>query len=107
MSNKKILVVEDDFGLREALVDTLTLAGFECVEADSGEAALLQLKETDVDMVISDVQMGGMSGLNLLKNIKNSLRKTGDGFISKTSISDYKVFLLIKYGMVKKKLYYR
>jgi len=72
MSNKKILVVEDDFGLREALVDTLTLAGFECVEADSGEAALLQLKETDVDMVISDVQMGGMSGLNLLKNIKNS-----------------------------------
>ncbi len=72
MSHKKILVVEDDFGLREALVDTLTLAGFTCLEADCGEAALLNLKESEVDMVISDVQMGGMSGLNLLKNIKQA-----------------------------------
>ncbi|QOL27090.1 sigma-54-dependent Fis family transcriptional regulator [Thalassotalea sp. LPB0316] len=72
MSNKQILVVEDDFGLREALVDTLSLAGFDCVEADCGEAALIKLKEHHVDMVISDVQMGGMSGLNLLKNIKHS-----------------------------------
>lgn len=72
MSHKKILVVEDDFGLREALVDTLTLAGFTCLEADCGEAALLNLKENEVDMVISDVQMGGMSGLNLLKNIKQA-----------------------------------
>lgn len=72
MSNRQILVVEDDFGLREALVDTLTLSGFTCIEADSGEAALLKLKEHSVDIVISDVQMGGMSGLNLLKNIKHN-----------------------------------
>jgi len=70
MSQSKILVVEDDAGLREALIDTLQLAGYECVEADSGEAALLKLKDQLVDLVVSDVQMGGMSGLSLLKSIK-------------------------------------
>ena len=70
MSTSNILVVEDDAGLREALVDTLQLAGYQCSEADSGESALLLLKNKKVDLVVSDVQMGGMSGLTLLKNIK-------------------------------------
>ena len=71
MSHHKILVVEDDAGLREALIDTLTLAHYQCVEADSAETALLLLKNHSVDIVVSDVQMGGMSGLSLLKNIRN------------------------------------
>jgi len=66
-----LLIVEDDAGLREALLDTLEVAGYNCYEAQSGEAALLQLQENTVDMVISDIQMGGMNGLSLLKNIKN------------------------------------
>lgn len=70
MSSHKILVVEDDAGLREALVDTLMLGGYECVECESGEEALLTLKTTPVSMVVSDVQMGGMSGLSLLRSIK-------------------------------------
>ncbi len=73
MNTSKILVVEDDSGLREALVDTLLLAGFQCIEAESGEVALLQLKNHKVDLVVSDVQMDGMSGLSLLKSIKNNL----------------------------------
>lgn len=71
MNTHKIMVVEDDAGLREALIDTLSLAGYVCVEADSGESALLQLKNHAIDLVVSDVQMGGMSGLSLLRNIKN------------------------------------
>ena len=70
MGNSKILVVEDDAGLREALIDTLLLAGYECLEADSGEQALMTLKQQTVDLVVSDVQMGGMSGLSLLKSVK-------------------------------------
>lgn len=70
MNPHKILVVEDDAGLREALVDTLMLGGYECVECESGEEALLTLKTTQVSMVVSDVQMGGMSGLSLLRSIK-------------------------------------
>ena len=43
MSQARVLIVEDDHGLREAIVDTLLLAGYVCLEADSGEAALLEL----------------------------------------------------------------
>jgi two-component system response regulator FlrC len=71
MAKQKVLVVEDDADLREALVDTLLLAGYQCVEAESGEQALLQLKSHQVKIVISDVQMAGMSGLSLLKSIKS------------------------------------
>ena len=70
MAHDNVLVVEDDADLREALVDTLLLAGYQCIEADSGEQALLQLKNHQINLVISDVQMGGMSGLSLLKSIK-------------------------------------
>ena len=71
MSQGKLLVVEDDAGLREALIDTLLLAGYNCSEVDSGEAALVALNHKKFDLVISDIQMGGMSGLTLLQNIKD------------------------------------
>ena len=70
MTQSKVLIVEDDEGLREALIDTLALAGYEWLEADSAEDALLKLKSHSVDIVVSDVQMAGMGGLALLRNIK-------------------------------------
>ena len=65
MAQSKVLIVEDDEGLREALVDTLALAGYEWLEADSAEDALIKLKAHSVDIVVSDVQMAGMGGLAL------------------------------------------
>ncbi len=76
MSQARVLIVEDDHGLREAIVDTLLLAGYVCVEADSGEAALLSLNRQSVDMVISDIQMGGMDGHTLLSNIRQKYPQT-------------------------------
>lgn len=72
MAQSKVLIVEDDEGLREALVDTLALAGYEWLEADSAEDALVKLKSNAVDIVVSDVQMAGMGGLALLRNIKQN-----------------------------------
>ncbi|WP_417223763.1 sigma-54-dependent transcriptional regulator [Amphritea sp.] len=68
----KILVVEDDADLREALVDTLELAGFDYLEAESGEQALEVIAEHSVDMVVSDVNMGGMDGHQLLAKIQQA-----------------------------------
>lgn len=70
MSKTTILIVEDDAGLREALLDTLLLGDYNVVEADCAEQALLLLSSNAVDLVVSDIQMGDMSGLTLLKNIK-------------------------------------
>lgn len=65
-----ILLVEDDAGLREALQDTLLLAQYQVLLADSAEQALLLLKQHKVQLVISDVQMQGVSGITLLRTIK-------------------------------------
>ncbi|MCV2885424.1 sigma-54 dependent transcriptional regulator [Aestuariibacter sp. AA17] len=73
MNLTKILIVEDDAGLREALVDTLLLGGYQIIEADSAEQAMIKLNESSVDLVISDIQMGEMNGLTLLRSIKNKL----------------------------------
>ena len=65
-----ILVVEDDLALQEAIVDTLKLSGLNTVAAGSGEQALECLSKQRFDMVISDVNMGGMDGHQLLDEIK-------------------------------------
>lgn len=66
----KVLIVEDDLGLREALTDTLALEGLGYVEAGSAEEALQLLKTQSVDMVISDVNMPGMDGHALLAQLR-------------------------------------
>ncbi len=65
-----ILVVEDDPNLREAVCDTLELAGHAVVSADGGEAALGMLSTQAVALVVSDVRMMPMDGITLLKEIR-------------------------------------
>lgn len=71
MNQTSILIVEDDAGLREALSDTLLLANYRVIEADSAEEAMVRLGNHAIDLVVSDIQMGGMDGLSLLRSIKN------------------------------------
>lgn len=70
MAKAQILIVEDDHDLREALVTTLELAKFRVREAESAERALMCLAEGSVDMVVSDVNMPGMSGHELLHEVQ-------------------------------------
>jgi two-component system response regulator FlrC len=72
MSEKQaaILVVEDDPNLREAIADTLELAGKTVLVADGGDAALALLGKGKVAIVISDVRMMPMDGITLLKEIR-------------------------------------
>ncbi|MGH1485047.1 MAG: sigma-54-dependent transcriptional regulator [Cellvibrionaceae bacterium] len=67
----KVLVVEDDPSLREALQDTLSLAKYESIAAPDAETALqLLAKHNDIVMIVSDVNMGKMSGHDLLRQVK-------------------------------------
>ena len=68
-----ILVVEDDASLREAIGDTLELAGRPYVAVDGGEAALKVLAEQAFSIVVSDVRMMPMDGITLLKEIRQRL----------------------------------
>jgi two-component system response regulator FlrC len=70
MAKKCVLVVEDDFELQEAVAETLKLAGFKVRTANNGIEALEVLSRSEVDMVVSDVNMDGMDGIELLENIR-------------------------------------
>jgi two-component system response regulator FlrC len=70
MNPARILVVEDDGALAQALNDTLTLSGYEVLLATDGEQALAGLDREPVDMVLTDVQMRPMDGRALLRNLR-------------------------------------
>ncbi len=69
MSIAKILVVEDDSELQEALVDTLSLNGFDVIGVSNAEDALVALDD-DIGMVFSDIRMDGMDGYTLMTRIR-------------------------------------
>ncbi len=70
MSKKNILVVEDDPDLRDALSETLRLAGYDVAEAADADSAMTTLASVDVQLIVSDVQMPGKNGDELLRDVK-------------------------------------
>ena len=70
MTKKQILLVEDDASLRDALCDTLNLNGYDVIQAEDGQQALLKLQNNTIDLVLSDIQMQPMDGFELLHNLK-------------------------------------
>ena len=84
---ESVLVVEDDAALREALIDTLHSAGLAVLGACDAPTALHMLETEEVALVISDVQMPGPNGYELLSCIKK-LR------------ADLPVVLMTAYGTV-------
>ncbi|MDD1620362.1 MAG: sigma-54 dependent transcriptional regulator [Methylococcaceae bacterium] len=70
MKQYDVLVVEDDAALCEALCDTLELEGYRVAAAKNGTEALSLLGKHDFRLVVSDVQMPVMDGLELLRNLQ-------------------------------------
>lgn len=70
MQGAKILVVDDEPDFQETVVKRLIDRGFEAVGADDGYSCMDILGKKDMDIVILDVKMPGMDGLEVLKKIK-------------------------------------
>src|SRR6266849_9955758 len=66
----RLLIVDDETEVRSVLHDLLCGA-YQCTEASSAEEALAQLREHDFDLVISDITMSGMSGLEMIPHVKS------------------------------------
>ena len=64
-----VLVVEDDSGIRQSLLETLTALGFVIGEAGNGEEALMRLRMVDYDGVLLDINMPGMGGIETCRRI--------------------------------------
>ncbi len=82
----RILVVDDDPAIRDLLTTKLKLSGFISFSCDSGEAALKVLSQESFDGIISDLNMPGISGLDLLKEARRLVPRTA--FLMATGVSD-------------------
>jgi DNA-binding response OmpR family regulator len=75
MSNK-ILIVDDEEAVRFFTADGLSRAGWQVYEADSGEAALVIMEETPCDVMLLDLRMTGMDGLEVMRQAKEHWPET-------------------------------
>ncbi len=69
---ERILVVDDDKGVREALSEFLISLGYTVVMAENGEEALSQYRKGEFDVIMADLIMPNMDGMELLRRIRDT-----------------------------------
>ncbi len=74
-ASKRILVVDDEKGIRFLLSEALMKEGFEVALARDGQESLERLEMDDFDLVITDINMPRLDGMEMLKKMKKSGRK--------------------------------
>jgi two-component system response regulator AtoC len=72
----RLLIVDDEQSIRKLCMTVGETLGFACMEADSGESALALLEEQSAHMILTDMVMPNMSGLEFLEKVKKLLPRT-------------------------------
>ena len=67
----RVLIVDDDASLRKLLSQIFIGAGYRVRSADGGVAALAEIRQETPDVLVSDLQMPGMSGIELLSVVRH------------------------------------
>ena len=70
MANGRLLVAEDDRGVRESLARALEFEGYEVITAPDGVEALNQVASGEPDLVVLDVMMPGFDGLEVARKLR-------------------------------------
>jgi len=70
MPKSRILVVDDEVAIRESLRMTLEYEGYECLLAATGQEALSLAERETPDLVLLDVKMPGMDGIDVLERLR-------------------------------------
>jgi putative two-component system response regulator len=73
-SVKKILVVEDNEDLRQVIASTLELEGYQVLQAENGHAAMATLQRATPDLILSDVNMPRMNGIEFYQALRKNPR---------------------------------
>lgn len=84
---KRIFIIDDDLGLQTVLGIALKDAGYEVTAASDGLQGLDQLADTHPDIVISDVMMPHLDGVQVFEAIKERLRSEGVPIILMTALA--------------------
>src|SRR3989339_688840 len=78
-SAKRILLIEDDLYTRELFEEVLKGAGFDVTTAFDGEMGLSRALEGGYNLILLDIVMSGMDGIEVLKRLKGSATKQKNG----------------------------
>lgn len=70
MDKKKILIVDDQNGIRILLMEVFNVEGYQTYQASNGKLALEIVRKESPDLVLLDMKIPGMDGLDILKHIK-------------------------------------
>ncbi|MDD4600285.1 Sporulation initiation phosphotransferase F [bioreactor metagenome] len=70
MANAKVLVIDDQPGIRRLLVEVLSEEGYTVFTASTGYEGVQQVKDTEPDLVLMDMKMPGMDGIETLRELK-------------------------------------
>lgn len=76
MSINKVLVVDDEALVRDFLLETLTRKGIDATPAEDGYRALDLLRDNEYDLIITDMKMPGITGIDLLKKVRELYPRT-------------------------------
>ena len=76
MKKNKILVLDDDPGVRESLAEYLEKQGYMSITASTGKEALIKLKKEAPLVALIDLRLGNMFGLEVMKEIKKLSPRT-------------------------------
>lgn len=86
---KRVLIVDDSITIRDLLSAILRRKSFEIIEAISGNDALRKLNGNKPDIVITDINMPDMNGIDLIKNIRSKKGYEDIPVIVLSSLSPY------------------
>jgi two-component system chemotaxis response regulator CheY len=90
-SPKKILIVEDEVPLLDALYDRLTSEGYAATKATNGQEGLDSVKASQPDLILLDINMPVMDGMTMLKELRKTPEGKGIEVILLTNYNDYKL----------------
>lgn len=99
MDKKRVLLVEDDTFTRELYEEVLKDSGFEVDTASDGEDGLSKLRIGGYSIVLLDVMMPKMDGLDVLRGLKNELPKTPNGPIILLTNLTHDPLINMAYGL--------
>jgi DNA-binding response OmpR family regulator len=88
MAKAKILIVDDEPGIRDSLSDVLVQEGYQVVAAENGENAINLIENEQFDLMLLDIMMPGMSGVDVLR-------------VTHRKVPDLKVILLTAHGTLE------
>jgi two-component system response regulator VicR len=96
---KKIMVVDNEPDIVDLTRTVLELGGYAVVPAYSGEECLRKLDEEEVDLILLDIMMPGMSGWDVFNRIKKKNKAIKVAFMSVLEISDKRKKVLLDEGL--------